>query len=134
MSQSGNPFEAPKYVSSSSRAYAPAPGAPQQVSGMAVGSLVTGILGLVSAMPSCCCVLILMLSGALSLIAVILGYFGMQECDQGRKSGKGLAVAGLVCGGIGLAFTLLLFVLNMLGVLAGIAGQAAQRNQFNNNF
>jgi hypothetical protein len=132
MSSPDNPFQTPQYVSSKS-AYAP-PSGQKPVSGMAVASLVLGILSLVTSLPGCCCMLIFLLSGTFGLIALVMGYFGLQECNQGQKSGKSLAIAGMVCGGIGLGFTLLLFTLIAMGVVADVAGQAVQQNQFNNNF
>ncbi len=128
MSNYDNPYQASGYAAQS----LPPTNAPP-VSGMAIGSLVCGIISLVITVPGCCCSPIWMLSGILGLVAVILGIFAIQECNRG-KGGKGMAIAGLACGGIGLAFTLLLFVLGMLGFIAGAVGNAGQPNQFNNNF
>jgi hypothetical protein len=127
MSKADNPFESPAYVPPNAPAY---PSAPQPASGMAIGALVVGIISIVIALPGCCCTPIWLLSGMLGLVGVILGYLGMQECNRGEKSGKGMAMAGLICGGIGLAISLLFFVLMMLGVVANVAGNAMQNNNF----
>jgi Domain of unknown function (DUF4190) len=58
-------------------------------SGMAVASMVLGIVGLLS---SCCAL------GIPSLLAVIFGHVAIRETKSGVKSGHGMAVAGLVLG------------------------------------
>jgi hypothetical protein len=56
---------------------------------MSVAALVLGILGLVT---SCCTF------GTFSILAVVFGHLGMNETRDGSKSGRGMAVAGLVMG------------------------------------
>ena len=63
------------------------PGQPQQTSVMAIISLVTGILSLL------CCTWFIF-----GIAAAVLGFLGKKEIDEGRKSGKGLAIAGLSLG------------------------------------
>jgi hypothetical protein len=58
-------------------------------SGWAVASLVLGIIGLLGGWCA---------FGIPCLLAVILGHIGYHETSRGLKSGKGLAVAGLVMG------------------------------------
>ena len=67
--------------------YAP-PAVPQN-SGLCVGSMVFGILGLVFL----CCDF-----GVFSLIAVILGHLGLAQARDGRRVGQGFGIAGLVLG------------------------------------
>jgi hypothetical protein len=62
---------------------------PPQTSGLAVASLVLGILGVVS---SCCSF------GIFSILAIIFGHVGLVETRRGAKAGQGMAVAGLVLG------------------------------------
>ncbi|MFI5891780.1 DUF4190 domain-containing protein [Actinoplanes sp. NPDC051513] len=70
-------------------------------SGWAVASLVLGIIGLLGGWCA---------FGIPCLLAVVLGHIGYHETKRGAKSGKGLAVAGLVMGYIcvvpGVLFTL----------------------------
>jgi hypothetical protein len=72
----------------------PAPPAIQPTNGMAVASLVLGILSLLlffTVVPP-------FILGAL---AVIFGALGLSKAKQGAPN-KGLAVAGLICGGVGI--------------------------------
>ena len=72
----------------------PAPPAPQPTNGMAVASLVLGILSILlffTVVPP------FILGG----LGVIFGIIGLTKAGQGAPN-KGLAIAGLVCGAIGL--------------------------------
>lgn len=124
MSNFENPFESSGYVPNDKPSYS----SPQQVSGLGIASLVTGIIALLSALPGCCCTPLFVLSGVLGLVAVVLGFFGLQECNRGEKSGKGMAIAGLVCGGIAIVLSVLLTVLSMLGFMAQMAVHGAKRD------
>ncbi|WP_435769418.1 DUF4190 domain-containing protein [Nocardioides sp. SYSU DS0651] len=73
---------------------------PQQTSVMAIISLVTGILGVL-----CCGSLIF------SVAAIILGYLGKKETDSGQKSGGGMALAGLILGGVGVVLSIIWIIL-----------------------
>lgn len=85
-------------------------GAP--TSGAAVASLVLGIVGVLGGW----CML-----GLPCLIAVILGHVAMSETKPGGKSGRGMAVAGLVLGYLFVApmviFTIMLFAGGVLGAV-----------------
>jgi hypothetical protein len=85
-------------------------GAP--TSGAAVASLVLGIVGVLGGW----CML-----GLPCLIAVVLGHVAMSETKSGGKSGRGMAVAGLVLGYLFLApmaiFTIMLFAGGVLGAV-----------------
>jgi len=79
----------------------PAPGATAPLSGMAVGSLVCGVLGFVTL-------------GLASVPAIVLGHVALGRAKSGRQRGAGLAVGGLICGYVGL-------VILGLAMLAGMA-------------
>jgi hypothetical protein len=83
---------------------------PLQTSGMAIASLVMGILGwllfVVPILPLICFIL-----------AIVFGGIGLGETSGGKKSGRGLAIAGLVLGILGLLLTLLALAL-ALAILA----------------
>src|SRR5215813_5339276 len=67
----------------------PMPYPPQkQTNGLAIGSLVFGILGCVPVVTS--------------LLAVILGFAGLRKARDPRYGGKGVAIAGLLLGLLGL--------------------------------
>src|SRR5688572_4477158 len=59
-------------------------------SGMAVASLVCGLLGFVIGLPG--------------LLGVIFGIIGINQTRGGRTGGRGMAVAGLVCGAVSMIF------------------------------
>jgi Domain of unknown function (DUF4190) len=74
-------------------------------------SLVLGILSIVLF----CCYLGL----PLGLAAMILGYLGYQNAnnDPMQFGGRGMAIAGMIMGGVGLAVMILLIFLGVLGNL-----------------
>lgn len=69
---------------------------------MAIISLVTGILSII-----CCGSFIFGIAG------VILGILGRKEIAEsnGAKKGEGLALAGLITGGVGVALSALYWIL-----------------------
>ena len=76
---------------------------------LAIVSLVCGIVTLVLAL--CCWPLALV-----SAIAVLItGYLGLRKADELGGNGKGMAIAGLVMGGIGILAAVL------LGLLFGVS-------------
>jgi hypothetical protein len=80
-------------------------------SGLAVASLVLGIVGLLVGW----CAL-----GLPCIAAVILGHAGLSDTKSGAKSGRGMAVAGLVMGYVALIPALILFFLLGLGMIGAI--------------
>lgn len=101
---------------------ASAPATQRRTSGMAVTSMILGILGILSlfgvgwftaGIPS----------GILSLIAVILGHTAMGKVKHsaGTIDGKGLAVAGVVMGWIVLGLSILFFLFGMLFLIGAAA-------------
>ena len=91
-------------------AYLPGPPAPKPPAGMAVASMVCGI----SSLPFGACL------GFISLIvgtvAVILGAVSLAK----RRGGKGMAIAGVATGGVGVLVGLLFLAIPLL-MLGGIA-------------
>lgn len=80
-----------------------APPARAETDGFAIASLVLGIVWL---------------GGLGSILALVLGYSAKSQIDRsgGRETGRGLAVAGIVLGWVGVAG--LLLVLLLFGVTA----------------
>ena len=72
--------------------------------GLAVASLVLGILTL---------------CGIGSILAVIFGYVGKGQIDRsgGAQSGRGLAIAGIVLGWIGIGLLVIFIVLAIIGAI-----------------
>ncbi|MER7333532.1 MULTISPECIES: DUF4190 domain-containing protein [unclassified Micromonospora] len=81
-------------------------------SGVAVASMVLGILGVLGGW---------CLFGLPCLLAVILGHVGLHETRNNAKSGRGMAVAGLVLGYVFVAPMVLLTVMVFFGGLIGAA-------------
>lgn len=80
---------------------------PPQTSTMAVIALVLGILGLLT---FCMC------NGILGLPGLILGIVAMKEikASNGTRTGHGLALAGAITGGIGVALGIVVFLLGFV--------------------
>lgn len=68
-----------------------APAAPQ-TNGLAIGSLVTGIISLLTCGGA----------GILALVAIVLGFLGLGKAKEANGSGKGMAIGGLVTGALSL--------------------------------
>jgi prepilin-type processing-associated H-X9-DG protein len=95
------------------------PGQPLQTSGKAIASLVLGILSIVL----CCNVFT-------GIPAIIFGALGLGDVKngQGRIKGQGMAIAGMVTGGIGSTITLLGILIALLLPAVQAARQAGRRN------
>lgn len=113
MSQSHTPPPAVPAPSPPS-GYPPPPATPQQ-NGLAVASLVLGIVSL-----AC--------SQCLTAVpGVILGHIALRQirASRGTQTGQGLAIGGLVCGYIAIGVTVLLVLVYaafiVFGLLAGLA-------------
>lgn len=85
-------------------AYGMGGGQPTQTSVLAIISLVTGILGVL------CCG-----SFVFSVAALVLGFLGKKEVDEGKKTGGGMALAGLILGGVGMAISIVWIILVIAG-------------------
>lgn len=79
-------------------------GGPQvpQKNGLGIAALVLGILSLVS--------WFLFIGGLFGLIAIILGVIALGRVKRGEANNKGMAIAGIVTGAIGLLLTILVVV------------------------
>ena len=104
-----DPGKDPHWVPASTLLTAPlSPGRePTKTNGAAIASLILGILGLLLA--------VLIVGLPLALIAVILGFIALSSIGKSQQtatpqSGKGMAVAGLVTGGLGLVMGAVLVV------------------------
>lgn len=86
----GQPYGQPPYGSAQ----------PAGTSVLAIISLVTGILGVL-----CCNWFVF------GIAAAVLGFLGKKEIDEGKKTGKGLAIAGLVLGIVSIVLGVILWIL-----------------------
>lgn len=91
--------------------YGPPPQRVVPTSGMAVASLILGLLGLSGV---CCWPLVI-----LSVIGVLCGHLALGETRSGVKAGNGLAVAGLIVSYLTVLPTVVLIIMAAMG--AGIS-------------
>lgn len=109
----GNPTPPPppNYGAPMPGAYG-APGGGESTSGKAITSLVTGIL----AVPTACC---WPLALVLGVLGIVFGFLGRRDIEQsqGRLKGAGMALAGIICGAIGLLLAAVLAVLFLFGAI-----------------
>jgi hypothetical protein len=77
------------------------PGHPQGTNGQAIGALIAGIVGV----PLCFC-------GIPSIIAIALGILAMNETKRTGQDGHGMALAGVILGGVGLALSVLTWIMS----------------------
>ena len=87
------------------------PQQPKQTNGMAIAALVCGIVGVVGFYLMIVTVDLSLYklfknALALSIVGIVLGVKGMNVAKT-TGAGKGLAIAGLVCGIVGAAFSLI---------------------------
>lgn len=82
---------------------------PRPASGLAIASLILGILSIVL-------LCLWFLSVPLGIIAIILGVVALNQAKAGRAGGKGMAKGGVICGIVGIALTILLTVAVWAGV------------------
>ena len=93
----------------------------KKVNGVAIAALVAGVLGLIIA---------LFVNGwvglVISVVAIVLGAIGMKKAKE-TNSGKGLAVAGLVCGIVSTAICVIVIIAAFAcaSAIAGAVGSLA---------
>jgi hypothetical protein len=115
---SGNPYptspayQAPGQYPASPQYPVPGYGAPMQAGQNNVMAIIALVLGIVS-IPLVCCYGIGLLPGA---AGIILGILGMKKAKELGGSGKGMALAGAICGGVGAAISVVLWLLYLIGV------------------
>lgn len=91
----GPPVPAPQFGAQGSML----PQAPAKTNTLATVSLVAGIVGLVG---------FAWFYGLVSVVAVITGHMALYRIKRSRENGRGMAIAGLVLGYIGIAIILLI--------------------------
>lgn len=105
--QSSIPFQEPNGYNSP---FNPPPVVPR-TNGKSIASMVLGILNLL---------LILMpyISVILGILAIILSAISFKEIRRYGDTGKGMAVAGLVCGIVGTIVVLIIFTIGIIFIAA----------------
>jgi hypothetical protein len=103
------------------------PAVPPTPSGPSIGSMVAGIVSILVSFIVGCFGLVgstdgwgPAVSGAFAILAALIGagavgmgFFGLRQIRRGNGTvrGRGMAIAGISCGGTGIGLTLLLFLL-----------------------
>jgi hypothetical protein len=121
VSFSDNPYAPPGDIKP---LYAPPPPAGPP-SGLANAALILGSIGLAVSWFGCCCAPIGVLGSIAGGTALVLGYLGIRDCDEQGKSGRGLAIAGMICGGLALFMGLAAITMLIVSLAANAANQRA---------
>ena len=116
------PQQAPAYnMQGGYPGYQPKPG-----SGLAIASLVCGILGVLTG--------IFIFSGlSLGLAGIVLGIVALVKVKNGTASGKGMAIGGIVTGALGMIVAVGVLILGLIGIgmLSDCAENAVQDSSGN---
>ncbi len=109
---------APAYVAPAAPAYsapaAPAYAAPQQ-HGQAPAAAPTNTLAIISMISS---IVGLLSWGLLSILGVILGHISMKQIKQRGEGGRGMALAGLIVGYVGIGIYALVTIIIVFSIIA----------------
>jgi hypothetical protein len=82
---------------------------PAKAPGMAVASMVLGILSVTIG-------LCLWFLPALPILAVVFGHIALSKIAAQRLPGRGMALTGLITGYVGLGISALILILNLVGL------------------
>lgn len=96
-------------------AYGPWGYFPRPQNGVGTAGFVVSLIGLVFAMPT----LLPFLSIPLLVVGLPLAGVGLQKANQGHATNRGLAIAGVTCGTVGLVWQLGAFLLGAILKAAG---------------
>ena len=84
---------------------------PTYTNPLAIGSLVSGVIGVMLTFMCFCCGPFALVGGVAGLVAVVLGLIALSQIKAGKGGGRGLAIGGIICGIIcGILVPLLLLV------------------------
>jgi hypothetical protein len=101
--------------------YGPPMADPAKQNGMAIGSMITGIVSIVAA---CCCPILGLLAG---IAGGVLGFLARKQIAERGGQGNGMALAGLITGGVGV----LLAIVNLALAVSGVFDQNFFNDLFN---
>ncbi|WML56468.1 DUF4190 domain-containing protein [Neobacillus sp. PS2-9] len=79
--------------------------------GKAIASLILGILSIIT---------VILPGVILGIIGLILGIIGLKEINGFTQQGRKMAVAGIICSGIGISFSILVPVIGYLVFMTNI--------------
>lgn len=102
--------------------YGPPPGQygpSKRTNGLAVGALIAGIIAFFTGW--------IFIGIAIGVAAVVMGFLGVKKANSGEADGgKGLAIAGIITGGLGIVFGIIMIIV--------VAFAADDVNNFGNEF
>src|SRR5688572_25362079 len=102
------------------------PPASAPFSGLAIASMVSGIFADLMVVATCCFGPTIVFAGPLGIAAAAMGYFALKECNEQGKEGRGMAIAGMACGGTAIVLFLIagLALVAYFGFFIFMASQA----------
>jgi hypothetical protein len=118
---SGNPYAQPTapqpaYPQPYGQQYGQYPAVPVAATGtngLSIASMITGIASIPIA---CCCSPLAIVGGA---TAVGLGFVGLKQTRERGQGGRGMAIAGIATGGVGLLLGIILLILGASNAMTG---------------
>lgn len=99
----------PQYDQYGQPVYNPYNNQPEKKNGLGIASMVLGILSLLLA---CCCYYLGIILG---IASIILGILSMRK----QEATKGFAIAGIITGGLGLVFAIVIIIIQISMVNSG---------------
>lgn len=87
---------------------APVPGGQQPNNGVGIASMVLGIVSI----PFCACFGI---GGLAGIVAIVLGFNGKAKAERGEATNRGVALAGIITGFVGVGLAIIYWILFALG-------------------
>lgn len=82
-------------------------GPPQPSNGLGLASMIVGIVSI----PLVCC---FYLGVPAAIVAIILGFLGKGKADRGEATNRGMALAGIICGGVAIVFAIVSLILTVV--------------------
>lgn len=73
--------------------------------------LIAMILGIIAIPLGLCCGLF---GSPFGIAAIVLGFLGKKKADEGQASNRGQAMAGIICGAVGIVLGIISVALNQL--------------------
>ncbi|MBN1807625.1 MAG: DUF4190 domain-containing protein [Planctomycetes bacterium] len=108
-------LQVPSQQAAAPAAAAPARAVPLKAGGMAVASLVLGIIGFLTAL--------IFIGFLVGVVGLILGIIAMSKASKGEAGGKGVAVAGTVLSGLSMAMGLFMPIVAAIAIPALVSSK-----------
>lgn len=78
---------------------------------LAITSMMLGITSILASLFNCCCIVINL---PFSIPAVVLGFISLHQIKMGTADGKGMALAGIICGFVSMALMIAMFIFSLI--------------------